>query len=153
VVVHPDGTIFALQTGGEDGTGVSAQISVIGIDPISGTQKFNVPLGDRGEPSGIIVAGDGNAYISFGTREAADGNCSPGGSPGLMGLNLFRITSSGAYDQIHVYDWTSCFDEILDIAEVQMITNADVGVLMTWRAPMILNGSPYHMGLVRKIHG
>src|SRR6185437_9560683 len=44
---------------------------------------------------------------------------------------LLRVSSSGAADRIHIYDWTRPFEEIFWVY-VPMITNADQGVLLTW---------------------
>ena len=91
MAVHTDGTIFAIQ--GANTVGVS----VIGIDPVTGTQKFSVPLtvqpynnlsedlpcsigtvfGPVGV-SGFIVAGDGNAYLGYDYPEVKLARRTPG---------------------------------------------------------------------------
>ena len=113
MAVHTDGTIFAIQ-------GVNtAGVSVIGIDPITGTQKFSVPLavqpynnlsedlpcsiGTVFGPVGVsafIVAGDGNAYLGYDYPEVKA--CSA--DPWTTHVRLLRISSSGAYDKITLAD-------------------------------------------------
>jgi hypothetical protein len=46
---------------------------------------------------------------------------------------VLRIDSSGNYENIHVWDYTSDDIDLLDLG-VSMITNADQGVLLTWSA-------------------
>ena len=123
VVVHPDGTIFAIQQnyvswGDPDGT----PYSVIGIDPITGTLKFSLPLPTdfNSMPNySLIIAGDGYAYLSW---ELSYLDWTPSPMPPL----LRRLNSTGAYDDIQVSGgslWWSGFN---------MITNADQGVLLSW---------------------
>src|ERR1039458_936704 len=123
VVVHPDGTIFAIQQnyvswGDPDGT----PYSVIGINPITGTLKFSLPLPTdfNSMPNySLIIAGDGYAYLSW---ELSYLDWTPSPMPPL----LRRLNSTGAYDDIQVSGgslWWSGFN---------MITNADQGVLLSW---------------------
>src|ERR1035441_9787106 len=123
VVVHPDGTIFAIQQnyvswGDPDGT----PYSVIGIDPITGTLKFSLslPTDFNSMPNySLIIAGDGYAYLSW---ELSYLDWTPSPMPPL----LRRLNSTGAYDDIQVSGgslWWSGFN---------MITNADQGVLLSW---------------------
>jgi hypothetical protein len=87
--VHTDGTIFALDTN----LNLANPYSVIGIDPVTGTQKFSIPLphGTTGVqrtgipfdscatenygsvvfslPSSPVIAGDGFAYVAYTTRD------------------------------------------------------------------------------------
>jgi hypothetical protein len=77
VLVHPDGTIFTQQIAPD----FSAS-SIIGIDPVTGTQKFSIPLDQTVDgstdchgqtaghsvpifPLGQIIAGDGYAYYAY----------------------------------------------------------------------------------------
>jgi hypothetical protein len=71
VLVHTDGTIFSVQASTDT---PSSAISIVGIDPTSGTQKFSVALPEQtnlkvfsldsiaGNP---IIAGDGYAYLPY----------------------------------------------------------------------------------------
>jgi hypothetical protein len=133
VAVHTDGTIFAVQAG-KNGGGPSA---VVGIDPITGTQKFSVPIvdsgggpllesqrwGDVSQPNGPIIAGDGYAYFAYIYRSS---DCV------LETLEVLRISSSGAYDNIKILELPANTCE-WDWLNASIITNADTGVLLTWR--------------------
>ena len=135
VAVHPDGTIFAVQQN-FDPASYSEWDSVIGIDPTTGAQKFSVDLDSwPGFVWGIMIAGDGNAYVAYSSREY--------GPPGSYieydqgsyieydQLKLLQVNSSGDSASIEVYDWEGGSDDITDPG-VSMITNADQGVLLTW---------------------
>ncbi len=135
VAVHPDGTIFAVQVPDE----YAVPESVIGIDPTTGAQKFSIqlPMEAPGPPLwgdgatqvyGVIIAGDGYAYVPSGNREML-------GTYEDNHLRLLRVDSSGAYDNINVYDWTSDISDLFPLEEVGMITNADQGVLLSWSVP------------------
>ena len=121
--VHTDGTIFTIQQNWD--TGYS---SVIGIDPTSGTQKFSVPIESSStywfEPEGLMIAGDGYAYVPYEYRDDGPG-CE------LIHLRLLRVNSSGAYDDMKILDWPSESCE-WDFLPVGMITNADQGIVLTW---------------------
>jgi hypothetical protein len=133
VAVHTDGTIFAVQAGNRGG-GPSA---VVGVDPTTGTQKFSVPVvdsgggplsesqrwGDVSQPNGPIIAGDGYAYFAYIYRSS---DCV------LETLEVLRISSSGAYDNIKILDLPANTCE-WDWLHASIITNADTGVLLTWR--------------------
>jgi hypothetical protein len=129
-VVHPDGTIFSIQGGDDDGN----PPQVVGIDPTTGTQKFSVPT-DTSPPGwggtvdyGIVIAGDGYAYTSYAYQDGA----------GNMHLRLLQVDTSGASNKIEVREWAP--GTSIDIGEgdmrVDMITNADQGVLISWEAPV-----------------
>lgn len=137
--IHPDGTIFAaLET--DDPSGLTApQYSVVGIDSATGAQKFSVPLPHPEEMFaqprvlGLIVAGDGYAYVPYATRQLEGGLES-------NHLVLLRVSSDGAAEQGSIYDWTSQIGDFVPIGEVKMITNADTGILLTWGSQSILYG-------------
>ncbi|MGO9010158.1 MAG: hypothetical protein ACLQPN_08645 [Bryobacteraceae bacterium] len=131
VAVHPDGTIFAIQSPDE----YAVPESVIGIDPTTGAQKFSIqlPMEAPGPPLwgdgatqiyGIIIAGDGYAYVPYGIREME--------IPETNHLRLLRVDSSGAYDNMNVYDWTGVTSDLFPLVDLSMITNADQGILFTW---------------------
>lgn len=106
---------------------------MIGIDPTTGTQKFAVPLESAGGASflGLIIAGDGYAYVPYQTDECV-------GPPAWEAyhLGLLRLGSDGSYQTITISDWTSGLRlnpcEIPTFSDVQMITNADQGVVLSW---------------------
>jgi len=127
VAVHPDGTIFAVQQN-FDRASYSEWDSVIGIDPTTGAQKFSVDLDSwPGFVWGIMIAGDGNAYVAYSSREYGP----PGSNREYDQLKLLQVNSSGASTSMDVYDWEGGSDDITDPG-VSMITNADQGVLLTW---------------------
>ena len=129
--VHTDGTIFAIE---------NREQSVIGIDPTTGTQKFNVripigtALGDTWQTGGgalsFLIAGDGNAYVPYTWREST-GVGGPAGA--LNHFRLLRVSSAGAYDDIPIYDWNSAYTDNIPSPLGGIITNADQGVLLTFR--------------------
>jgi hypothetical protein len=139
VGVHTDGTIFAaIQNWGAGSTSTGIPTSVIGIDPTTGTQKFDVPVAvpagntlDPRSPYGIMIAGDGYAYFPYAYYECAD----PVAGPQVNHFMLLRVDSSGAYDNIDVFDWTDAYcndGEVPFLGPLGMITNADQGILLTW---------------------
>jgi hypothetical protein len=142
VVVHPDGTIFTVQapTNGYP----NYAYSVVGIDPTSGAQKFSVPLP---QPTGSlvwdfdtvagnsIIAEDGYFYLPYWYSLR-----NPPPQDGLQGffLNLLRINSTGESDNIQVAVVPQDANgAALDTIQMNLITNADTGVLMTWSATAI----------------
>ena len=133
LAVHTDGTIFALQTNWDDWT-------VVGIDPTTGGQKFGVPVPIPAQAGGlcwggVIVAGDGYAYVPFGW--IADF------APDYMTnhLRVLRISSSGASDTIPISDWSSTFSELCAM-HIGVITNADTGIALTWQSDPSMNVGP-----------
>jgi hypothetical protein len=133
--VHTDGTIFVVQ----NSYTYLVRPSVIGIDP-SGVQKFSVPIGGelgngedppfitRGLAGGIMIAGDGYAYISY-ADQVADGNS---GNVCNDHLWLLRIGTEGAVDNIPIRDWTDQCWEMWASASGSTITNGDTGTLFSW---------------------
>ena len=143
-VIHPDGTIFALRWQCVDGPE-----TVIGIDPTSGTVKFQVPLPKvpGGFPStddnDLIIAGDGFAYVTYGAGWFGIGDgviTDPTYNYGRFGV--LRVSSSGASQDFPLRDWytTNYFDPTCychptaryGYTGPSMITNADTGVLISW---------------------
>jgi hypothetical protein len=66
MVVHPDGTVFALQANND------STESIIGINPVTGSQLFNVPFLNVPNvyhgavyPNTLMIAGDGYAYVAY----------------------------------------------------------------------------------------
>ena len=124
---------------------------MLGIDPATGTQKFNVPLpigqpivtpysncpsgndvgyGYSQQPGQLIVAGDGNAYVLYAYNEFVN-EC------GIQAthLRLLQVSSSGASNLLTIMDRQAP----TDLASYQasslqagIIANADTGVVLTW---------------------
>jgi hypothetical protein len=116
--VHPNGTIFAVQ-------GNAAGLSVIGIDPTTGTQKFSVPVSGQGNLNSIgnlIIAGDGNAYVPY---------ASWGGDQTAVHLVVMQIASDGTFNSIKIADVPTP-DGDGGFYDANVITNLDQGVLVTW---------------------
>jgi hypothetical protein len=143
IAIHPDGTIFAAQAGDCEGPGDT----VVGIDPITGAQKFSVtlpvpanavlPYQGGGQ---MIIAGDGYAYYSYGSViPPPDGLNS---EPTTCYSSVLRIDSSGNYDAIPVFTstcggWAGGASHAY-VGGGNLITNADQGILLTWE----VDGSP-----------
>ena len=72
-----------------------------------------------------MIAGDGHAYVPYGYRGRA--------VPTLSHLRLLWIDTAGAYDDIPIADITTMYSELFSIP-VNMITNADTGILLSWSA-------------------
>jgi hypothetical protein len=118
LLVHPDGTVFAV-----DGN------EVVAVDPITGTSKFTIPVPGNYPASGIdfvqpIIAGDGYAYVPFVYRSSDCINVS---------LDMLRISTTGAYDRIPVITRPTHSCEWEGIV-ANVITNADSGVLLSWKS-------------------
>ena len=140
--VHTDGTIFAFEGN-----------SVIGINPIAGTQKFSVPIPipqpimDPGNctssgtsygyanvgsvRSNLIIAGDGNAYVAFAYNEF--NNC----FIQMTHLRLLQISSSGGSNVLTILDAeplaanSNIYVPDATTFKFGLITNADTGVVLT----------------------
>ncbi len=128
MAVHTDGTVFAIRGTGEPGT-----LAVVGIDP-TGAEKFSLPLQVPAGPLvnglgslGLIIAGDGYAYVPYGwLQHIADS------SSGTGNLRILRVGSDGSSQDIPIYQWT--FPDIDEgpLIVRGLITNADQGAVMTF---------------------
>jgi len=124
MAVHPDGTIFALD--GWD--------AVVGIDPTTGTAKFRVPVPSDACADCVrieagyapIIAGDGYFYFPYSYPIA--------GWPWVRQLTVLRVNSDGASDVIQVGQTEGGTGDITGLS-VDVITNADQGILVAWWAP------------------
>ena len=150
-VLHPDGTIFIIQRN------ITSPTSLVGIDPLTGTQKFSIPLEAQpyiypvfvsgcspatyfslGYSSSLIVAGDGYAYVVYEYPEFAKDCSVPGEFPTYLTakhIRLLRVSSSGAFDQITIADLPAPYQMLgsgFAPTTVSLITNADSGVLVNW---------------------
>ena len=103
--------------------------AVVGLDPATGAQKFSVPMQTGAANSAVydaIVAGDGYAYVAYGY---ADGSRT-------IHLMLLRVNGAGASNQMDVDDFPDIYpggeNTTINQIAVNMITNADQGVLISW---------------------
>ena len=128
MVVHPDGTVFTVLQNWTSDYHVLPD-SVVGINSATGA-NFNVPLPAMWTIEfGMIVAGDGYAYIPYAWRDEE-------GESETDHVRLFRVNSSGGSDDIFVGDFTAggdCGDTIC-VRSIGMISNADQGVVLTFAA-------------------
>lgn len=102
IAVHPDGTIFADQQFCN-----STHDSVIGIDPTTGTLKFQVPVPiapgvTQGGAMDLIIAGDGYAYLTYDTGWNTD-FIIPDPENYYERFALLRVSSSGTSDNLNLY--------------------------------------------------
>lgn len=117
--IHPDGTIFVIERQDRGAT-----TSVIGINPITGTKKFSVPLVGMGQTlESQTVAGDGYFYLAYRNSTIVSLNIV------RDDLILLRVDSSGVYNNIPIQSWPDDLNR-----GVQVITNADQGVLVIWNS-------------------
>ena len=130
LTIHPDGTIFTNSYLGTDPTYGFGMPVVIGVDSMTGSQKFSFPInyGSAYEvkllPKSQIIAGDGYGYLPYVTREGCGFNCVP-----TNRLELVRVDSSGGSSVLSISEWRDG-NELLYV-EANAITNADTGVLLS----------------------
>jgi hypothetical protein len=140
MAIHADGTIFTVKGSGPN------MDSVVGINPTTGAEKFSVPLPAYTTSEwGVMIAGDGNAYVPYVSINPS--GCFPPGWCNLH-LGLLQVSSSGAYNNIPVYDWVG--SDVEYYHPLGLITNADQGVLLSWddyEAPN-MNQPVKHMAIV-----
>jgi hypothetical protein len=81
---------------------------VIGVDSLTGTKKFSVPLAGLDAASstaqegmGMIIAGDGYAYVAYSYRDN-DWDRDTGQPVHVM---VVRVNTSGVYDTMKVMDF------------------------------------------------
>ena len=132
LAVHPDGTIFAVQNN-SNASGFPVADTLIGIDPITGTQKFpGVPIGPPEAEGlwelGLMIGGDGYAYLAYAYKVF---NSLQAGVVSYS-IKLLRVNSSGVYDNIAISDWRGPNGDGLPLAWVNLITNGDTGTLLSW---------------------
>jgi hypothetical protein len=80
----------------------------------------------------MMIAGDGYAYLPYVDQEFLGSVDNPIWVSHFM---LLRVDSSGNYVRIHVQDWPDLvdFSEEGWFVSFSMITNADQGIVLTWR--------------------
>ncbi|MEQ1935268.1 MAG: hypothetical protein ABL962_15520, partial [Fimbriimonadaceae bacterium] len=148
MTVHTDGTIFAgLATDVEvtyddSSTGTATKFSVVGVDPATGSQKFQVllpfspnlatpPNEQDWDLTYPIVAGDGYAYVAYDHTQYFAGGATP-----IQSVHVIRISSSGAYTDIPIQEATWPVNCGLRY-QGNLITNADTGALFAFeRTPL-----------------
>ncbi len=146
MAVHTDGTIFALQASALNADGFYTVVSVIGIDPSTGAQKFSVPLVTDNPPNspnpwdghvdaGLIVAGDGYAYVAY---DYGVGNPDGNGFQGYY-LNLLRVDSAGDTDTIPIQGVPPPGPNLSVLFPSNLITNADTGVVLSFEVEPVAN--------------
>ena len=120
--VSTDGTVFALVITPGPIT------SLVGINPITGSQTLSVPIPTLGggAEAGPIVAGDGYAYIAYSFQDSPSGGTT-------KHVHLLRANSAGLRDDIPVTD------VLTPAGNFELITNADQGVLLTWTTQPAFN--------------
>jgi hypothetical protein len=131
-VVHPDGTVFMVTF-----TPWPSPVFLTGFDPTTGSTKFNLPLPapctlNQDEcPIPLypdpVIAGDGYAYVPIVLSDSSG-----------MRLIVVRTDTSGGSTQIPVKQWSlpwSGFNQV----DTGIITNADQGIILTWRADWPMN--------------
>jgi hypothetical protein len=103
---------------------------VIGIDAVTGAQKFRVPMPDEAVPNGDgIVAGDGYFYTTYGLRVS---HLPEGQFTETIYVHVLRIASNGSYNDMPLLEWSCAFEEVPWIPGPTLITNADTGAVLTW---------------------
>ena len=136
IAVHPDGTIFTVEENSESSNNNPIPDRVVGIDPASGAEKFSVSLPQTPWPEGagplaLAIAGDGYAYIPYSYRDFGP----PDSGYEVVSLRMLRIDSTGNSTDFPVDQWTSRTTDLLPpLGGVNLITNADTGVVLTWGA-------------------
>ena len=142
IAVHPDRTIFAVL---QDYSNDPVLYSVIGIDPTTGAQKFSVPVpqGLASNVAGLMIAGDGYAYAPY-YYSFCLGPC----IGQVTHIALLRIDTSGGSDSIAILDQPGGLGgDSSGGVWVQMITNADQGVLFTLQGSGLGAGTGFVMAV------
>ncbi len=144
-VLHTDGTIFLSGSSTADDQ-TAGETYVMGVDPLSGSQKFNFGMGDAtpGSPgvgvgwrsaSGgagvLIVAGDGNAYAVGEWREIVARDPDTNRAIYQFHIDALKVSSSGTSQLIRVWDYPADFTP--QSFNPHIITDADQGVAINWR--------------------
>jgi hypothetical protein len=119
--VHTDGSVF---TAWIEHHGLV--VNVEGDDPTTGARKFLIQVPANGDfdecmgggIQGLIIAGDGYAYVPYVTRES---NGMGVDVTETNRLKLLRVGSDGSYGNIEVYDWTQFWDDNIEFQMGGMI--------------------------------
>src|SRR5262249_50887434 len=116
---------------------------VVGIDSVTGAQKFSIPIGGgravRFLPNGLIVAGDGYAY---GLYLASESFASP--QVFVAHLMILRVATDGTYSNMELKSWTN--RNGTRSYSGGLISNGDQGVVVTWDVVEV-GSDPYNYAL------
>jgi uncharacterized protein YjdB/N-acetylneuraminic acid mutarotase len=145
-IVHPDGTIFVVDSGLYDFNGVLQGVGnrALVIDPLTGTTKGGSDVDPTGLPfadvGNWIIAGDGYAYLPYETGDFPPPNqftnqCVPGVYHSYF--RLLRIGTDGEMTFITLESHSfplaaNCASPFAYVPSEFAITNADQGVLISW---------------------
>jgi hypothetical protein len=94
------------------------------VDPVAGSAKFQAQLSTTSSlvlHDKLIVAGDGKAYLSYETYD------------GATHLMVAQVDTSGTLSTFEIKEWNT--DLLGVLTATNIITNADRGVLLTWKVP------------------
>lgn len=140
IAVHPDGTIFILGTLKNPPEGASTLTYVIGINGLTGAEKFRVPVMtseqvpnmvlEDVQPSTVTIAPDGNAYLEHvvetGSRTQQNFDVSTIiDSTSTASLRIMKIASDGTYVDNEIESWSSSYhedDEFSDSGATEVAT-------------------------------
>ncbi len=162
MVVHPDGTIFTIDSSGQDLFGFPVGPSVVDvIDPTIGQARARIDHDSSGlflsSVGNLIVAGDGYAYVPYTTGDYPyrQNVC---GVVWKTYLRLLRIGTDGSTSFIPLDSWdqysaADCSGTFVDVKATYLIANADQGVLVSWRAEtgiQDLAGWHFNLGTLRR---
>lgn len=126
IAVHPDGTIFILGTLKNPPEGASTITYVVGINGLTGAEKFRVPvitseqvpnmILEDVQPSVITIAPDGNAYLEHvletGSRTQQNFDVSTIiDATSTASLRIMKIASDGTYVDTEIQSWSSSYHE------------------------------------------
>ena len=166
--VHPDGTIFAVESNNEENSQRFDERRVVGIDPATGARKFVVSLqdyepyyGDSGPrnacnggpatfyPTGGVthftVAGDGFAYVAYSNPEIFIDCARHGSYITSSHLKLLRLASDGTFTEITIQDAPAPAGAFAWATgfSTDVITNRDTGTLLSWEVWFSGDGQGY----------
>ena len=140
IAIHPDGTIFILGRLKNPPDGASTLTYVIGINGLTGSEKFRVPVMtseqvpnmvlEDVQPSTITIAPDGNAYLEHvvetGSRTQQNFDVSTiVDSTSTASLRIMKIASDGTYVDNEIQSWSSSYhedDEFSDSGATEVAT-------------------------------
>lgn len=145
VRVHPDGTLFAIVEN-------SQSSQVVGLDLVTGAEKFRFSPPGLYTYADMIIAGDGYAYLPY------QGGSVSGSTPNYM--RLLQVGSDGSSRVINIQERTS--DSLVHFdwpddgtATPALISNGADGVVLSWLEWNVTGSAPdfrvqkvWHMAVV-----
>ncbi|HEU5234523.1 MAG TPA: IPT/TIG domain-containing protein [Terriglobales bacterium] len=124
ISIHPDGTIFILGTLKQPPDNAQTTTYVIGIDGLTGGEKFRVPVASPNEPaaSTITIAPDGDAYLEhiLETTSQTQQNTDVTtiiDSTSAASLRIMKIGPDGTYADSEIQNWSSTYHEEDDFSD------------------------------------